>query len=68
MNNFSIANVIHKSHITVIISDGMITTNVSNSRNIMQLIISTIVTNACKTFSCIIVLPMQIDLIMNSAI
>jgi hypothetical protein len=34
----------------------------------MRLIISTIVTNACKTFSSIIVLPTQIDLIMNSAI
>ncbi len=52
----------------VIIIDGMITTNVSSSRNITRLIISTIVMNVCETFSSIIVLPMQIDLIMNSAI
>jgi hypothetical protein len=56
MSNFSITNVIHNSHIMVIIIDGMITTNVSNSRNIMRLIITTIVTNACETFSSIVVL------------
>jgi hypothetical protein len=67
MNNFSITNVIHDSYITVIIIDGMITTNGSNSRNIMRLIITTIVTNACKTISSFIFLPTLIELIMNSA-
>jgi hypothetical protein len=67
VNNFSITKVIHDSHIMVIIVDGMITTNISNSRNIVRLIITTIVTNACKTLSSIIFLPTLIELIMKSA-
>jgi hypothetical protein len=67
VNNFSITNVIHDSHITVIIIDGMITTNVSNIRNITRIIITTIVTNACETLSSISFFPMLIELIMKSA-
>jgi hypothetical protein len=67
VNNFNITNVTHDSHITVIIIDSMITPKVSNSRNIMWLIITTIVTNACKTLGSIIFLPTLIELIMKSA-
>jgi hypothetical protein len=60
-------NFIHDSHITFIIIDGMITTNVFNSRNITRLIITTIVTNAYETLGSIIFLPTLIELILKSA-